>query len=108
MSDSNAPPKNTTFATNELVTVCFMVPGATYSHMGFKAGLSDSSPAIPSLVIGTVVSATSISSPNYPGNYPADVDQCWVKTPATGREVYLDFTSFDVSNFNLYYISVNV
>ena len=108
MSDSNVPHENTTFATNELVTVCFTVPGTTDGHKGFKAGFSDSSPAIPSLVIGTVVSATSISSPNYPGNYQADVDQCWVKTPATGREVSLDFTSFDVSNFNLYYISVNV
>ena len=105
LSAPDAPPATSTFQTDELVTVCFTVLGATDSHRGFRAEFSDSSSTLPSLVTGTVLttSTNQIMSPNYPGNYPADVDQCWVQTPTSGKSLELDFTSFDVSNYHSCY-----
>ena len=38
-----------------------------------------------------------IISPNFPGNYPKNIDQCWVATPRLGYAVSLEFLSFHVS-----------
>ena len=98
LSDSNAPPTSHTFQAEELVTVCLTVPGASDGHKGFKATFSDSTSTIPSLVLGTVLKAasTSIKSPNYPSNYPANANQCWMQTPTSGNSIDLDFARFDV------------
>ena len=101
-------PASHTFQTDQLVTVCFTVPGSTDGHKGFKAEFSDSTSSLPALATGTTLasSCSTISSPNHPGNYPAGVDQCWVMTPTAGGSVKLSFTSFDVSRSYFFNISV--
>ena len=38
----------------------------------------------------------SFTSPNYPSDFPPNVDECWVQTPSDGHSVTLTFTTFDV------------
>lgn len=39
----------------------------------------------------------SLTTPNYPGNYPADKTLYWVLTAAEGDRIQMDFESFDLS-----------
>ena len=41
-----------------------------------------------------------IKSSKFPESYPANVDECWTRTPTCGFGVHLVFTDFDVSSFD--------
>ena len=44
-------------------------------------------------------SSTQLMSPDYPNNYPKNIDETWLITAPYGEFVYLQFHDFQVSNF---------
>ena len=57
------------------------------------------------------ISVNTFTSPNYPHNFPPDVDECWVQTPTDGHAVTLTFSDFDVRTlilFNFLLLTINV
>ena len=42
-------------------------------------------------------SSSVLTSPGFPSSYPANIEQCWMRTPSCGHHVQLEFTDFNVS-----------
>ena len=105
-SDSNAPPATTTFAVDQIVTVCFKTRLVVDNHKGFSASITDTTTTPTTVTTSTTSKPTTaqdsvnkFSSPNYPNNFPPNVDDCWVQTPTDGHAVTLTIIDFDVRTF---------
>ena len=48
-----------------------------------------------------------LQSPRYPLPYPADVEECWMRTPTCGYGVQLEFEDFDVSLYKVDKVNTN-